>query len=222
MLFSEVETDGDYNSNLFASPEAVGDVALEVRPAARLVSELGHACARVARERRPELPRQVPLGGRPRLSGRGRSAASTSRAAPICRGWSRTRRRRRAARRSTPTPPARVPTSSSTAARGAFNHRFNRLSVQLRGAIIETSYGTTSSTGWCRATPTATTLLYEEAFRPKWEFTPTFYLFSDIAFNQRDYSIAAFTDGINPHVDGRALPRRRLVRQHRRRSCAAR
>ena len=37
-LFSGVEADGDYNSNLFASPEALGDTSLEVRPAVRLAS----------------------------------------------------------------------------------------------------------------------------------------------------------------------------------------
>ena len=37
-LFSAVEADGDYNSNLFASPEALGDTSLEVRPAMRLAS----------------------------------------------------------------------------------------------------------------------------------------------------------------------------------------
>jgi hypothetical protein len=31
---------------------------------------------------------------------------------------------------------------------------------------------------------------------PQWEFTPTLALFTDIAFNQRDYKIPAFTDGI--------------------------
>ena len=35
LLFTTIETDVDYNNNLFASPVAVGDTALEVRPAAR-------------------------------------------------------------------------------------------------------------------------------------------------------------------------------------------
>jgi hypothetical protein len=86
--------------------------------------------------------------------------------------------------------------------RAAFNHRFNRLSVQLRGAIIETSYGDDVIDGLVQSNADRNYLLYEEAFRPRWEFTPNFYLFSDIAFNQRDYSIAAFTDGINRTSDG--------------------
>ena len=38
LLFTSLQTDGDYNSNIFASPEAVGDYALELWPAVRLAS----------------------------------------------------------------------------------------------------------------------------------------------------------------------------------------
>ena len=38
--------------------------------------------------------------------------------------------------------------------------------------------------------------LYDEAVRPKWEFSPYLFAFADIAINQRDYTIPAFTDGI--------------------------
>ena len=38
--------------------------------------------------------------------------------------------------------------------------------------------------------------LYDEAVRPKWEFSPYLFMFADIAFNQRDYTIPAFSDGI--------------------------
>jgi hypothetical protein len=38
--------------------------------------------------------------------------------------------------------------------------------------------------------------------RPRWEFSPYLYAFSDIAFNQRDYNLAAFSDGINRSSTG--------------------
>jgi Putative beta-barrel porin 2 len=41
LLFLALESDGDYNSNVFASPEAFGDYALEVRPSVRLASNWG-------------------------------------------------------------------------------------------------------------------------------------------------------------------------------------
>jgi hypothetical protein len=38
LLFTALQTDGDYNSNVFASPVALGDYALELWPSARLAS----------------------------------------------------------------------------------------------------------------------------------------------------------------------------------------
>src|SRR4029079_18967381 len=38
LLFTSLQTDGDYNSNVFASPQAASDVALELWPAMRLAS----------------------------------------------------------------------------------------------------------------------------------------------------------------------------------------
>ena len=32
--------------------------------------------------------------------------------------------------------------------------------------------------------------LYDQAVRPEWEFSPYLFVFSDIAFNQREYNIA--------------------------------
>jgi hypothetical protein len=80
--------------------------------------------------------------------------------------------------------------------RAALNHRFNRLTVQLRGGIVDTSYSTNIFDNTVQSNSDRDFVLYEEAVRPQWEFTPTFFLFSDIAFNQRDYQIPAFTDGI--------------------------
>jgi hypothetical protein len=196
VLFTEAETDGDYNSNLFASPEAVGDVALELRPAARLVSDWAvHALEVRAsgdlswHDRFPsEDDRAYLVEGlgrldvtrRTNLQGMvGREFAQESRSA-INASSAGSR-----------------PNITVECGRAALNHRFNRLSVQLRGAVIETSYGDDVLDGLVQSNADRDYILYEEAFRPKWEFTPNFFLFSDIAFNQRDYSIAAFTDGIN-------------------------
>ena len=70
LLFTTVESDVDYNSNIFASPEAVGDTALEVRPAGAPRVELEPARRRGARERRSQFSRPVSDGRRPRLSRR--------------------------------------------------------------------------------------------------------------------------------------------------------
>ena len=196
MLFTEAETDGDYNSNLFASPEAVGDVALELRPAARLVSDWAvHALEVRAsgdlswHDRFPSEDDRAYL-----VEGLGRLDVTrrTNIQGLIAREFAQ--ESRSAINASTA---GTRPNIVVERGRAALNHRFNRLSVQLRGAIIETSYGDDVIDGLVQSNADRNYLLYEEAFRPKWEFTPNFFLFSDIAFNQRDYSIAAFTDGIN-------------------------
>ena len=157
MLFTTVEADGDYNSNLFASPEAVGDTALEVRPSARLASNWSrHALELRAsgdlsfHDRFPSeddraylveasarldmtQPHQYPGPDRAR-GGAGKPLGDQRQ---LGRHAARHRRRPRRAWR--------------------FNHRFNRLSVQLRGNVIDTRYGNDIFDGHGRrATPTAT------------------------------------------------------------------
>jgi hypothetical protein len=78
----------------------------------------------------------------------------------------------------------------------ALNHRFNRLSVQLRGSVIDTRYGTNIFNGVAQSNADRDFTLYDQAVRPKWEFSPYLFVFSDIALNQRYYQIPAFTDGL--------------------------
>lgn len=88
------------------------------------------------------------------------------------------------------------PNIEVTRLRGAFNHRFNRLSVQLRGNIIDTNYGSNIFLGQLQSNADRDYTLYEEAVRPKWEFSPYLFAFADVAVNQREYTTAAFTDGL--------------------------
>ena len=50
--------------------------------------------------------------------------------------------------------------------------------------------------------PTATSRFTTKRCAQKWEFSPNLYLFTDIAFNQRDYDLAALSDGINRSSTG--------------------
>jgi hypothetical protein len=88
------------------------------------------------------------------------------------------------------------PNIDVTRLRGAYNQTFNRLSVQLRGNIIDTSYSTNIFDDQVQSNADRDYTLYEQAVRPRWEFSPYLFAFADISFNQRDYNLAAFTDGI--------------------------
>lgn len=195
ILFNTIEADGDYNSNVFASPEALGDYSLEVRPAARLVSNWSTHAVEVRasgdlsfHDRFPseddraylvEGLGRLDITRRTNLQGYiGHEEAQESRSAinAISAG---TR-----------------PDIVVNRGRAAFNHRFNRLTVQLRGAIVDTRYGNDILGGVTQSNADRDYTLYEEAVRPQWEFKPTLYAFTDVAVNQREYSIPAFTDGI--------------------------
>ncbi|MDH4982583.1 outer membrane beta-barrel protein [Hyphomicrobium sp. D-2] len=200
-LYSNVDAYYDYNSNLFASPVALGDSSLVLRPAGRLVSnwarhavELRGSADFSFHDRYPsENDKAYLVEGLGRLDITSRTnlqgliahqEAQESRSAinAISVG-SR-------------------PNINVDRYRAAFNHRFNRLSVQARGSIIDTSYSDDVIFGFLQSNADRNYTLYEQAFRPQWEFSPYLFLFSDIAINQRDYNVATYSDGINRSSQG--------------------
>jgi hypothetical protein len=72
----------------------------------------------------------------------------------------------------------------------------------VRGNVIGTRYGNDIVDGETESNSDRDFTLYEEAIRPRWEFNPDLFFFSDISFNQRDYPTAAFTDGLNRTSNG--------------------
>jgi len=194
-LFTGVETDGDYNSNLFASPVPLGDYSLEVRPTARLVSNWSTHAVEVRaagdltfHDKYPtEDDRAYIVEGLGRLD----VTRRTNLQGAISREYAQESRNAINA-----SSLGSRPNITVDRGRAALNHRFNRLSVQLRGGIVDTSYSTDVFDGVVQSNSDRDYNLYEEAVRPQWEFMPTLSVFTDIALNQRDYQIPAFTDGI--------------------------
>ncbi len=194
-LFTSVEADGDYNSNLFASPVPLGDYSLEVRPAARLASNWSTHAIEVRASGDLSYHDKYPTEDNRAyiVEGLGRLdvARRTNLQGAVSREYAQESRNAINA-----SSVGTRPNITVERGRASLNHRFNRLSVQLRGAIVDTSYSTDVFDGMVESNSDRDYTLYEEAFRPQWEFMPTLFLFSDFAFNQRDYSIPAFTDGI--------------------------
>jgi hypothetical protein len=195
VLFTAVEADVDYNSNIFASPQAEADTSLEVRPAARLASNWSrHAVeARASgdfsfHDRFPEENDRAYL-----VEGLGRLDVTsfTNFQGLIAHEEAQESRNAINAQSAGTRPNINV-----DRLRAAFNHRFNRLTVQLRGAQIDTSYGDDLINGVVQSNADRNFTLYEQAVRPRWEFSPYLFAFSDIAINQRDYDEPADTDGI--------------------------
>jgi hypothetical protein len=195
LLFTTIESDVDYNSNIFASPEAVGDTAVEVRPAARLASNWSRHALEVRASGdlsfhdrfQTEDDRAYLVEGLGRLD----VTSFTNFQGLIAHEEAQESRSAINAQSAGTRPDVNV-----SRLRGAFNQRFNRLTVQLRGGIIDTAYGNNLFDGQVQSNADRNFTLYDQAVRPKWEFSPYLYAFSDIAFNQRDYDIPAFSDGI--------------------------
>jgi hypothetical protein len=201
LLFTTIETDADYNNNIFASPVAVGDTALEVRPAARLASTWSrHALEFRASGDLSFHDRFTTEDDRAYLVeslGRLDVTSQTNLQGFIAHEEAQESRSAINAQSAGTRPNINV-----TRLRGAFNHQFNRLSVQLRGNLIDTSYSTNLFAGQIQNNSDRNFTLYDQAVRPEWEFSPYLFVYSDIALNQREYKIAAFSDGINRSSKG--------------------
>jgi hypothetical protein len=101
----------------------------------------------------------------------------------------------------------RRPDVTTDIAATSVNHRFNRLSVQLRGAVTDVKYSSIGdTTDALLVTPTLViggianssrnVRITEEAVRTTWTFKPTLQAFFDTALNQRDYAAISSSDGI--------------------------
>ena len=186
VLFPELETSGAFFSNVFRGPGARSDVALDIRPSARLVSNWArHALefrangiATYFNEFPSEDDRAYTIEARGRLDfsrrtnlqgGLSRDVAQESRSAPDGRAAG-TR--------------ADVTTDRATA---TLNHRLNRLSLQLRGSVTDIAFGSTTDSGVVTDNRTRDYRTTEQAVRATWEFKPTLSTFAEVAINQRDY-----------------------------------
>ncbi|CAN1722886.1 polysaccharide biosynthesis protein VpsM [Hyphomicrobium sp. 1Nfss2.1] len=195
LLFTTLEANYDYNSNLFASPNALGDSSLEVRPAARLASNWSRHAV--------ELRASGDLSYHDRYSseddrayvveglGRVDITSRSNLQGFLAREYGQESRSAINAESAGTRPNITV-----DRARAAYNQRFNRLTMQLRGNIVDTSYSTNVFDDQTQSNSDRDYMLYEQAVRPMWEFSPYLFAFADISFNQRDYKIPTFSDGI--------------------------
>jgi hypothetical protein len=201
VLFPELDLGTSYYSNVFHAPSAKSDVAFDVAPSARLVSNWSrHALEFSATgvlsfydQYQTEDDRDYQLEARGRLD-------ITSRAniqALISRQQSFEDRSALDAS-SVGTRPKII----EDQAEAAYNQRFNRLSLQFRGSVTDYTYGSSEDNGVVSSNSDRDYTQYEEAARATWELKPSLSPFVEVAINHRDYSEAAQSDGINRTSNG--------------------
>lgn len=201
VLFPEVEFSGSYYSNVFRSPSAQDDVAANVLPAFRVVSDWSrHAVELRASgdlsyfsdfDSEDDRGYLVEARGRLDLARRTNVQALLS--------HERAQESRSALDASSVGPRASVTTERAEA---ALNHRFNRLSLQFRGSVGDFRYGDIEALGLRTINSDRDYTQTEETVRAAWEFKPTLSGFTEVAVNQRNYDQVAQSDLIGRSSNG--------------------
>ncbi|HVZ03382.1 outer membrane beta-barrel protein [Hyphomicrobium sp.] len=201
VLFPEVDFGTSYYSNVFHAPSAKSDVALDVAPSARLVSNWSRHALEFnvtgvwsfynQYQTEDDRDYQVEARGRLDITSRANIQALISRQQSF--------EDRSALDASSVGTRAKIVEDQAEA---AYNQRFNRLSLQFRGSINDYTYGSTEDNGIVSSNRDRDYTQYEEASRVMWELKPSLSPFVEVAFNHRDYSEAAQSDGINRTSNG--------------------
>lgn len=201
VLFPEAEFGASYYSNVFHAPGSPSDWAMDVRPSARLASNWGaHALelrASGVLSFYNDFPTEDDRGytiearGRLDITKRANLQALVSRQQYL--------ENRSALDASSVGTRSVIDTDRAEL---AYNQRFNRLSYQLRGSIQDYTFGSTENAGVVTSNRDRDYTVYTETLRTSWEFKPSFSPYVEVAYNHRDYAIAAQSDSINRTSNG--------------------
>lgn len=201
VFFPELELGTSWYSNVLRSPNPESDWALDVLPSMRLVSNWSrHAVEfRTAGDLSyfstldSENDKGFLVEGRGRLDLTRRSHVQALLSHELSQESRSALDARSAGTR-----------ANQTVDRGeaTVNHRFNRLSLQLRGSVSDYAYGDVVNLGVTSSNSDRDYTAYEEAVRAAWEFKPTLSAFGEVAVNQRDFDRNAASDNINRSSNG--------------------
>jgi len=204
VLYPEAEIGIAGFNNVLRTPSGKrGDVALETRPGARLISDWNvHALELGARgnasfhdELASEDDRGWAVDARARIDVTRRTNVEGTLAHELSQ-----ESRGTINSRATPGGRADVATDRATA---ALNHRFNRLSLQLRGAVAERDYAPEiQNDGTTISNADRDSRQHEVVLRATWEFKPQFSVFGEVGTDGRDFRSASLSDGLKRDSKG--------------------
>ncbi|WP_051388560.1 outer membrane beta-barrel protein [Hyphomicrobium nitrativorans] len=197
VLFPEAELGGLYTSNVLSTPRARSDIAGELRTEARLVSNWNVHAVELRGTTFSTYHDDYPSEDDRAWSVEARGRLDISRRTNFqgLVGRSVSQEDRTAVDANVTGERAQV---RSDEARLAFNHRFNRLAVELRGSVSDTTYALPHDG---ESLADRDTLETHQAVRASWELKPTLAVFAEGELNQRDKK-AAPADGIRRDSDG--------------------
>lgn len=201
VMFPESEIGGSWYSNVLRSQQPQSDVALDVRPAARVVSDWKrHALEfRAAstlsfyNELDSEDDRAWLVEARGRVDFTRRTNLQAFAAHEVTQESRSAIDANSAGDRATLT---------QERAGVTLNHRFNRLSLQLRGSVTDNDYSDVDVGGVTQSNRERNYVETEQAVRATWEFKPTLSTFAEVEVNQRRFETVATSDGLSRDSDG--------------------
>lgn len=201
IFFPEIETGMRWTSNVLSSPDAESDIAYTLNPSARLVSDWSrHALEFNARatlsffnEFDTEDDRGYFLEARGRVDFTRRSNLQALVSHDV------TQESRSAIDAANALDRTNVETNRAAL---TFNHRFNRLTVQLRGSFEEQDYSDDTFNGVLTSNDDRDKDEWEQAVRATWEFKPTLSAFAEVGFVQREFGAPAQSDNIQRDSTG--------------------
>ncbi len=199
LLFPEAQIGVAATSNLFRTQsDQKGDVALETLPSARLVSNWSTHALEASLRARQSFHNAYPSEDDRAWAAEMRGRLDITRRTNIeaFAGHDVTQDARGSVN-STATSAGR-PDITTDRAGLTLNHRFNRLSLQLRGAVADRIVEPVSGA----ASGDRDYTQRESALRAQWEFKPTLSVFGEIGVDDRDYKRVASSDGLSRNSSG--------------------
>ena len=201
VIFPEVEVAGLATRNAQLSPNPRADVAIETRPSVRVVSNWRrHAIEFRANGNFSgynELSSENNKGYHLETRGRIDVTRRTNVQLELSRDVSQESRQVLEAALSGGRADVTV-----DELRGSFNHRFNRLSVQLRGSVSDIAYGAVDTDGVVATNGDRDYMRTTQDVRATWEFKPTLLGFTEVGLDQRGFKTTSFSDGISRSSKG--------------------
>ncbi len=196
VFFPEAEVGGLSTSNVLSSPDARSDIAAEIRTSARLVSNWSTHALELRGTTFTTFHDDYPSEDDRAWSAEARGRLDISKRTNVqgILSHDRSQESRTAIDASDIGPRSDVTVERAEL---ALNHRFNRLSVQLRGSVSDTTYSDTNGT----SNADRDTLETRQSVRAAWEFKPTLAVFAEQELNQREKGAIA-ADGIGRDSEG--------------------
>lgn len=201
ILFPELELGGAYFSNVFRAPNASSDIAADVKPAVRLVSNWSRHALEFRANGNLSFYNDFDSENEKGylVESRGRLDVTRKTSIQALISHEQTQESRSALDASSVGTRANQLTDRAEA---SLNHRFNRLGLQFRGSVADFAFGETQNIGVVTNNASRDYKAYEEAVRATWELKPTLLPFAEVAINQREYDGLASSDLISRTSQG--------------------